>query len=122
MIAFGVSLSIFLLQITATAAFVPPSTKCSVGNSQSLHPAHCDDHQKDLFLRRKFLTRRFAGLDDEGEDDDDDEFDDKGPLANGIDSVSWLPSVDGAKGDNMPIDTPEDVRHVTSKSSYADGK
>jgi hypothetical protein len=52
------------------------------------------------------LTRRFLSAADEEEDEDEDEDDDderKGPLSNGVDSVSWLPSVVGAKGDNMPI-------------------
>ena len=61
--------------------------------------------------------RRFAGLDDD-DDDDEDEYDEdddaKGPLANGIDSVSWLPSVEGAKGDNMPIESTKEVRFVSS--------
>jgi hypothetical protein len=35
--------------------------------------------------------------DDEDEDDYDDDDDDDDPLSRGIDSVSWLPSVVGAK-------------------------
>jgi hypothetical protein len=34
---------------------------------------------------------------DEDEDDDDDDDDSNEPLGNGVDSVSWLPSVMGAK-------------------------
>mmetsp|Transcript_7314 Transcript_7314/g.15657 ORF Transcript_7314/g.15657 Transcript_7314/m.15657 type:complete len:465 (-) Transcript_7314:148-1542(-) len=101
MIAFGAALGIFLLQNTVTA-FVSPSTSCSAGISQCLETAAFTEHVKDRSsLPREFSTRRFAALDDDDEDDDDD--DDKGPLAKGIDSVSWLPSVAGAKGDNMPI-------------------
>lgn len=60
------------------------------------------------------LTRQFLSAADEDEDDDDEEDDDddqKGPLSNGVDSVSWLPSVVGAKGDNMPITTAKEVSH-----------
>lgn len=45
-------------------------------------------------------TRIWALADDEDDDDDEDEEDDDedNPLAMGIDSVSWLPTVVGAKG------------------------
>jgi hypothetical protein len=36
--------------------------------------------------------------DDEEDDDEDEDEDDEDPLSKGIDSVSWLPSVVGAKG------------------------
>ena len=49
------------------------------------------------------MTRRFLAADDDDEDFDDDDLEEKGPLSDGVDSVSWLPSVVGAKGDNMPI-------------------
>jgi hypothetical protein len=63
-------------------------------------------------------TRQFAtsNSDDEDDEDDDDDDDDdtynemKGPLADGVDSVSWLPSVIGGKGDNMPVTTKKEVR------------
>ena len=114
MIAFGVYLFIFLLQNQA-AAFLLPST-CSVGRNQHLKTVNFIENEKHIF-HQKCLTRRFGALDnDEDEDDDDDEYDDedKGPLANGIDSVSWLPSVEGAKGDNMPIESTKEVRFVSS--------
>lgn len=106
MIAFGAALSIILLQNQATA-FVGPSTACPAGRIQSLETATFIGHQKDRSFHQGCLTRRFAALDDEDEDDDDeeDEFDEMGPLAKGIDSVSWLPSVAGAKGDNMPLES-----------------
>jgi Lon protease-like protein len=57
--------------------------------------------------RQQQLTRRWAARDDEGDedeedddDDEDDEFeydDDEEPLSAGINSVSWLPAVIGAK-------------------------
>ena len=103
MIAFGVSLSLFLLQSQTTRAFVLPT--CSIGSSNGIEAWHCETRQS---LPREFQTRRFAGLDEDEDEDDYDE--DKGPLSKGIDSVSWLPSVDGAKGDNMPIDSVKEVR------------
>ena len=102
-------LCLFLLQSQATVAFVAPSTTCSVENGRSMGCVKCNEYQKHMQFRREKLTRRLAGLDDEYEDDED-EVDEKGPLANGIDSVSWLPSVDGAKGDNMPIESVKEVR------------
>lgn len=36
--------------------------------------------------------------DDDEEDDEDGNEDDEDPLGDGVDSVSWLPSVVGAKG------------------------
>ena len=104
MIALSVSFALFLLQSQTTGAFVLPSTtSCSVGNSKSLDTWYCN-------VPREFETRMFMGLDEDDDDDDDDFDDDKGPLAKGIDSVSWLPTVNGAKGDNMPIDTAAEVR------------
>ena len=109
MIGFGASLSVLLLQSQSIAAFVLPSTTCSVGNSRSLEPSvQCSI--SSVYRESASLTRRFAALDDDDEDDDEDYDDDEGPLANGIDSVSWLPSVAGAKGDNMPIDSTKEVR------------
>ena len=48
----------------------------------------------------------FAANDDDEEDedydsDDDDDDEENGPLSNGIDSVSWLPSVVGKTGENI---------------------
>jgi len=114
MIGFGVSLSLFLLQSPSSAAFVLPSSAGLVRSGPSLKSAHCQQlsnsrrRSTTVPPHRNGLTRRFAssGDDDEDDEDEDDDFDDdKGPLANGIDSVSWLPTVDGAKGDNMPIDS-----------------
>jgi hypothetical protein len=47
-----------------------------------------------------FKTHLYAADDDDDDDDDDDydEDEDEGPLAKGVDSVSWLPSVAGSKG------------------------
>ena len=102
--AFGVSLSLFLLQAHSVEAFVLPST---TGNSKSINSWK---YQTAHSLPRDFQTRRFAGLDDEEDEDDYDE--DNGPLAKGLNSVSWLPTVDGAKGDNMPIDSAKEVRYL----------
>ena len=49
----------------------------------------------------------FAANDDDddedydSDDDDDDDDEENGPLSNGIDSVSWLPSVVGKTGENI---------------------
>mmetsp|Transcript_7054 Transcript_7054/g.20487 ORF Transcript_7054/g.20487 Transcript_7054/m.20487 type:complete len:463 (+) Transcript_7054:586-1974(+) len=109
MIAFGAALAIFLLQNQA-AAFVFPSTACTLGGSRCLEPATLLEQQPNAFVRQKSVTRRFAALDDD--DEDDAAFDEKGPLAKGIDSVSWLPSVAGAKGDNMPITSMEKGKEI----------
>ena len=102
--AFGVSLSLFLLQAQTIEAFVLPS---STGNCKSMESCNFEIRQS---LPREFQTRRFAALDDEDDYDEDDHDDDNGPLAKGLDSVSWLPTVRGAKGDNMPIDSAKEVR------------
>jgi hypothetical protein len=57
-------------------------------------------------------SRLFLSADDDDEDEEDDDTEQKGPLSNGIDSVSWLPSVSGARGDNMPITSAKEVRFV----------
>ena len=62
--------------------------------------------------KRFGMTRLFASSDD---DDDDEEEEGGGPLAKGVDSVSWLPTVLGRKGDNMPI---SDVKEVSSGGDH----
>ena len=113
MISFGAALGIFLLLNTATA-FVSPSTACSAGISRCLETAAFTNRSS---LPREFSTRRFAALDDE-DDDDEEEEDEQGPLSKGIDSVSWLPSVAGAKGDNTPITSTKEVREITALIYY----
>lgn len=63
-----------------------------------------------IFLRetRDSRTCRWAFKDDE-EEDDEEEDEKRGPLSKGIDSVSWLPSVIGSKGDNLPITSAKEV-------------
>jgi len=96
---------IFLLQNYRAAAFLLPST-CPVGRIIRLETdAFVNNHKHGIY--RRSLIRRFAVADDDEDDEDEEEeeYDDRGPLAKGIDSVSWLPSVEGAKGSNMPIET-----------------
>ena len=62
--------------------------------------------------------RRFAAMEDDENEEDSYDYDDKGPLSRGVDSVSWLPSVEGAKGDNMPIKSTNQVSFVSSSSTY----
>ena len=109
MIGFGVNLVFLLLKSPTTSSFVLPSKTYTVGNRRIFGIARCNQQTNRLRSHHGSWTRRFAGSNDE--EDDDDDFDDKGPLANGIDSVSWLPSVDGAKGDNMPIESAKEVRY-----------
>lgn len=101
---------IFLLQNYRAAAFLLPST-CPVGRIIRLETdAFVNNHKHGIY--RRSLIRRFAVADDDEDDEDEEEeeYDDRGPLAKGIDSVSWLPSVEGAKGSNMPIETTKQVR------------
>lgn len=119
--------AVLLASILVVASAFVPTVKFGVGNHH-----HAIDNtnvlqrnqQQECMLsiaetamnaRRRFglTTRRFlaAGDDDELDDDDDDDYDEeKGPLSNGVDSVSWLPSVVDAKGDNMPITSAKEVR------------
>lgn len=51
-------------------------------------------------------------MDDEDEDDEDDEDDENNPLAKGVDSVSWLPTVVGAKDVDNPQITRENAQFL----------
>ena len=65
-------------------------------------------------LERPRTTRLFlVDDDDEAEDDDDDDDDDEDPLGDGVDSVSWLPSVIGAKGKEI-----SSAREVSRKTGF----
>lgn len=81
-----------------------------VGDAFSLHssrPSFLSNHimttTKNLVARepfRRMSLRRFLALDDDDDEDDEEEDEEEidGPLSKGIDSVSWLPSVVGARG------------------------
>jgi hypothetical protein len=103
---FGVSLSLVLLQKHKADAFLLPST-CPAGRTLCLESSSLIGNRHQQVIHRGSLIPRFAGSNDDDEEDDDAE---EGPLAKGIDSVSWLPSVEGAKGDNMPIESTKQVR------------
>jgi hypothetical protein len=69
--------------------------------------------------RSQRIRRQLAASDgDEDEDDDDDDEEEEeeeneqqnGPLKDGVDSVSWLPSVIGAKGDDVALTSAKEVR------------
>lgn len=66
-------------------------------HSNSLASVHCADAKA---VRSRLLTQLWAAAadDDEDDDDEDDEDESDEPLGNGVDSVSWLPSVIGGKG------------------------
>ena len=61
--------------------------------------------------RRRLITTTKAVADDDNDeeeeddddDDDDDDEDDEDPLSKGIDSVSWLPTVVGAKASSDKV-------------------
>ena len=57
---------------------------------------------KSTILNRKAPVLRMVDDDEEDEDEDDEYDEDEGPLADGIDSVAWLPSVIGAKDIENP--------------------
>jgi hypothetical protein len=79
-----------------TDAFVPASirfTKLALVNSR-LSTSTTSPNK----LSRTTAVRRLAADDDDLDSDDYDE----GPLGKGIDSVSWLPSVAGKKGESVP--------------------
>ena len=120
---------IFSLKLSpAVSAFVsPPRSTTSAGtgavlNSNShyiafLVPRGQRQRLKHPCYSSSEWTRRLSASENEedDEDDDDDMYDDeRGPLANGVDSVSWLPSVIGQKGDNMPITSKKEVSNPSS--------
>jgi hypothetical protein len=77
-------------------AFVPASirsTKLALVNSRMVTSTTSSKK-----LSRTTVVRRLAADDDDWDADDYEE----GPLGKGIDSVSWLPSVVGKKGESIP--------------------
>ena len=77
-------------------AFVPASirsTKFALVNSRMVTSTTSPNK-----LSRTTVVRRLADDDDDLDAEDDEE----GPLGKGIDSVSWLPSVVGKKGESVP--------------------
>ncbi|MGK3762302.1 MAG: hypothetical protein ACI8RD_014620 [Bacillariaceae sp.] len=106
----GVSLSLVLLQKHQADAFLLPST-CPTGRTLYLETStFIGNRHQQVIHQRSSLIPRFAGSDDDDEEDEYDDDAEEGPLAKGIDSVSWLPSVEGAKGDNTPIESTKQVR------------
>jgi hypothetical protein len=79
-------------------AFVPASirsTKLALVNSRMVTSTTSPNK-----LSRTTVVRRVAADDDDDDLDADDY--EEGPLGKGIDSVSWLPSVVGKKGESVP--------------------
>lgn len=58
--------------------------------------------------RKASSARLWSQLDDDDEEDEDDSDVGRGPLSKGVDSVSWLPTVVGAKGDGNAALTQKD--------------
>jgi hypothetical protein len=101
---------VMLATSTTTDAFIPhrllllqqhqPQQLCSNMKSRI---SLLDDKRVNIYVKIQrpigFSVRRFATFDDTEEDDDEEDDDDDAmdlllePLADGIDSVSWLPSV-----------------------------
>ena len=87
-------------------AFAPPAPLLQRAPNNHLSTVDPSVLVKVSDMRYNLVVRRMLvddAEDEEGDDDDDDddEFDlddeDSGPLAKGVDSVSWLPSVSGQK-------------------------
>ena len=88
-------------------AFAPPAPVLQRGANNHLSTVDPSVLVKGFYMGHSSVVRRMLVDDaedeegDDDEDDDEDEFDlddeDSGPLAKGVDSVSWLPSVSGQK-------------------------
>ena len=111
---------IFLLQKFRTDGFLVPPSCCNnrVATISSVTNAYHVKNNEDPKANQRSLVCRFGAVDgdddeeDDDYDDDDDDDDDDSPLSKGIDSVSWLPSVDGAKSEKIPIESVKLVRQL----------
>jgi len=97
MIVFTSSLITFLLggQSSSTAAFAPfPQIAIrKYHNCNILHsaPFGCVARQSQRISLQ--MTRKGDADNDDDDEDDEEDDDEEDPLSNGIDSVTWLPSV-----------------------------
>jgi hypothetical protein len=127
------SLAIWGLGLVATAytvrqvdSFMPIPLTRTIG-SRYIHPAETGSCGSKILVINPFkhgagtpLSQLFMVDDDEEEDDDDDDDDDdderdsNDPLGNGIDSVSWLPTVVGAKGKEISTPSREVSQSISS--------
>jgi hypothetical protein len=108
----AVTSSLLMSVLLRISAFVPLTVQHRVGIQHISQDLQCQRQSWKFVNSRAFRSissRQWASAEDE-EDDEDDEDEKQGPLSKGIDSVSWLPSVIGAKGDNMPITSAKEVR------------
>jgi hypothetical protein len=113
-------LTVGLLLATSTVlaqAFVAPS--------QCMPRRFATSHVSTWSPPKTIITRWLAekDLDDDDDDDDDDEHDmdeSRGPLARGVDSVSWLPSAVGARArsDASLTVTEKDAEIIPLVGSY----
>jgi hypothetical protein len=95
LLALAVTCCLLTLQADA---FIPASirsTKLALVNSRMVTSTTSPNK---LSLSRTTVVRRLAADDDDLDADDYEE----GPLGKGVDSVSWLPSVVGKKGESVP--------------------
>lgn len=107
----GLAFSRSVLLVKARGACsMSPDVQLAAGKRRHLVASR---RNRETHCPKSQLTRRRLAS-DENDDDDDDEDDEEyeeqsGPLKDGVDSVSWLPSVIGAKGDKMPITSAKEV-------------
>jgi Lon protease-like protein len=86
--------------LCAIDAFAPASF--GVARRATSGPTLASSESSPALQRQSSTCRRLA-IDDDEDDEDDDDLDDLEPLAEGIDSVSWLPTVLGGKGDGETL-------------------
>jgi hypothetical protein len=95
----------FLLSLAALSsyAFSVDAFMTRHGTSNGLTTTFgANSNVKLLQPTRGFNTQLYAADDDDDDyDDDDDDDEDEGPLAKGVDSVSWLPTVAGGEGEDI---------------------
>ena len=78
--------------------------------SHGLAAVGYENSMSSAFVQNPRSNIRLFAADDDDEDEDDEEEEEGGPLAQGVDSVSWLPTVAGAKGGG--ISSVKEVRFV----------
>lgn len=107
---------------TLTSGFTAPAATTTITTVQlALSPPSPGISTRSFVLgfraqpslaRGSIVFRKLAAGDDE---EDDDEL--EGPLSKGVDSVSWLPTVIGAKSVESPGDSSEEVSKKAVKDN-----
>lgn len=82
---------------------------CMDGVDGFTTPSSISMHRYSNLFSRSYSNRRltciWAAEDDEDDDEEEEEDEEEGPLAKGINSVAWLPSLVGKKGSTKTITT-----------------